>query len=225
MKVLVSYASPSFAAYRDRLVDSARRFGIGQSILYGRSDIRRTAFYESCRTILDRERGDGCWAWKPYIILDALQKTEEGSFVIYSDADSEFIRPLDPLLHQILTRGEIGLFRSGSFLNRRYTKRDTFVFMDCDRPEYWNNFQVWAGFMVVRNSPRSRAFMEEWLQGCQDERIVTDAPNVSGYANFPDFVDHRFDQSVLSLLAVKHRLPVFAEIQLDYIAPDLKWRR
>ena len=38
-----------------------------------------------------------------------------------------------------------------------------------------------------------------------------DIPNVCGVDNFPDFREHRHDQSVLSLLSVKHKLEIFRD--------------
>lgn len=52
-------------------------------------------------------------------------------------------------------------------------------------------------------------FVEEWLRYCRDERILTDIPNESGYPNLTGFVDHRHDQSVLSLLAEKYHINLY----------------
>jgi hypothetical protein len=45
--------------------------------------------------------------------------------------------------------------------------------------------------------------VQEWLAGCEDQRILTDISNACGLPNFPDFVEHRHDQSVLTLCAIK----------------------
>jgi len=56
------------------------------------------------------------------------------------------------------------------------------------------------------------AFFEECLRFAQDPRILTEAPNTCGLANYPDFFEHRFDQSILSLLARKYEIAVVPDI-------------
>ncbi len=44
---------------------------------------------------------------------------------------------------------------------------------------------------------------------CQDRASVTDDPNVCGKNNLPEYVQHRHDQAILSVLAAKHRVETF----------------
>jgi hypothetical protein len=41
----------------------------------------------------------------------------------------------------------------------------------------------------------------EWIMS--DPRILTDLPNTQGKPNYPEFLDHRHDQSVMSLMCIK----------------------
>ncbi|KRF18679.1 hypothetical protein [Paenibacillus sp. Soil787] len=224
LKYLVSYASPEFDPYRNRLNASALVFGIDRVISYRPSDILGTEFYRNNKKILDQPKGAGYWIWKPYVILDAmLTKAEEGAVIVYSDADSEFYNDLHPLFTICEAQGGTLLFKTMSFLNRSWTKRDCFILMGCDTPEYWDAEQIWAGFSIFINNERSRSLIKEWLHYCMNEHIITDSNNCCGLDNFPDFIDHRFDQSVLSLLAVKNRINVFKDLQLQFLRPDRKW--
>jgi len=63
-----------------------------------------------------------------------------------------------------------------------------------------------ASFILIKKTEFSMSFIEEWLTFCQDYRILTDSPNECGLENFQNFFDHRHDQSVLSLLARKHKI-------------------
>jgi hypothetical protein len=221
LNYLVSYASSEFEPYRDRLNASALRYGLDRVVSYRRSDIAESEFYRQNLHILNQDKGAGYWIWKPYILLDAmLTKAEENDIIVYSDADSEFHAPLDPLLSLCKAEGGIVLFSTMSYLNRSWTKRDCFVLMGCDAPEYWNAEQVWAGFAIFINNQRSREFVKDWLYFCANAYIVTDTENRCGLDNFPDFIEHRYDQSVLSLLAVNYGIPVFKDLQLTYVLPD-----
>ena len=52
-------------------------------------------------------------------------------------------------------------------------------------------------------------FLTTWLEYCCDKRILTDIPNTCGKKNLPEFKGHRRDQSVLSLLAQRHSIPLY----------------
>jgi hypothetical protein len=50
-----------------------------------------------------------------------------------------------------------------------------------------------------------------WLTYCKDERIITDIPNTCGYGNYPGFIEHRHDQSILSILVASQKIEVFRD--------------
>ena len=67
-------------------------------------------------------------------------------------------------------------------------------------------------------------FFAEWLRHAQDERNLTDAPNQCGLPNYPGFVEHRHDQSILSLLGRREGVAVVGDISEwgnSYRAPEL----
>ena len=95
--------------------------------------------------------------------------------------------------------------------NSVWTKRDCFVLMKCDSAKYWEGEQAGAFFQVYRKTTDSVSFVREWFDFCQNKRILIDVPNMCGLPNLPGFRDHRHDQSVLSLLAVKHNIELFPD--------------
>lgn len=92
-----------------------------------------------------------------------------------------------------------------------YTKRDALILMDCDRPEFYETPQICATYIICKKSDVSCSFMKEYLNFVQDKRIVTDDPNVLGNKNYDDFIEHRHDQSVFSLLCKKHGIKPFRD--------------
>jgi len=81
--------------------------------------------------------------------------------------------------------------------------------MNCDSPKYWDAEQVMGSFSLYLNNDSNRALVEEWLHHGCNKNILTDILNICGLENLPEFKEHRHDQSILSLLAVKHKLEVF----------------
>lgn len=49
--------------------------------------------------------------------------------------------------------------------------------------------------------------MSEWLEWCSDPRCLIDRVNELSLSNHPDFLDHRHDQSILTLLAYRSGAP------------------
>jgi hypothetical protein len=72
--------------------------------------------------------------------------------------------------------------------------------------EHWKGSNYNAGIFAMKNTFRSQLFVSQWLTYATDIRAITDLPSELG-ENAPEFVDHRHDQSVLSLLTKKWGIP------------------
>ncbi len=207
--LLTNLSNKLYEASRFRLNESALRFGVDEVRSFDFEELRPTAFYAENKEILDQPGGLGYWLWKPYIVLEALRSVPDNSIVVYSDSGIEIMASLDPLLWICEKEAPILLFGNGDQVNSMWTKRDCFILMGCDTEYYWRSPQCDAAFAIFRKCALSLNFVEEWLQYCRDVRILTDLPNTCGKRDLPDFVQHRRDQSVLSLMVQKHRLPLY----------------
>lgn len=214
MKIcLVTFASTNtFRRNQFRLNMSALAFaGFTEVGTWDPARLRREAFYQLHHGILSQRRGAGYWLWKPYIILQELKRVDDGDYVVYSDCGrrkQSFSRPIDTMLELCAgNRGVLpGVYIPQCGANRKWTKRDCFVLMGCDREEYWNSCQMQASFSVWKRNEYSISFAKKWLQYCTDARILTDIPNTSGLPDFADFKGHRHDQSVLTNFAIAEGL-------------------
>ena len=166
-------------------------------------------FAAANRHILEHERGNGYWLWKPYFIVRALESLAPGDWLFYCDAGAHFVAPIDPLVEVCLRDGRDVIVFDLPYPERRWTKRDAFVLLDCDRPEFITSRQRLASFHLWRCSPAAIAFAREWLTAAQDERLLTDLPNQCGLPNHRGFQGHRHDQSLLSLLSKKYGLVAY----------------
>jgi hypothetical protein len=207
--VLVNLSDQLFKDSRLRLNASAERFGIKEIRSWDFQEIKQTSFYRENREILDEPRGMGSWLWKPYIILEAMKGLSDDDIVLYCDSGMEFIAPPDPLFDLSSQEQPVVLFGNGNFTNSLWTKRDCFVLMDCDSELFWYGPHCDASFILMRKSALSMKFTEEWLRFACDKRIISDMPNTTGKKDLREFRDHRHDQSILSLMAQKYRLPLY----------------
>lgn len=208
--VLANLSNKPFEKSRINLNRSAKKYGISHIKSYDfEKDIVGSPFYNSHRTVFTQKRGIGYWLWKPHIILETLKSVDEGDVVIYADCGIEIIDNLQPLINICREQEPILLFANHNFLNAQFTKRDCFVEMGCDDERYWYGLQCDAAFMLFRKTKFTLHFVNRWLRYCENERILTDAANESGKPNLPGFVDHRHDQSVISLLAEKYHINLY----------------
>lgn len=216
MKVyLVSFANINYLKAQKRLNKSATNFGIDKTLSFSFRDLLHTKFYQNNREILDLKRGAGYWLWKPYIILEAMRQADDGDIIFYCDSGVEIIGDILPLVDICKKNEGLMLFQVPFFTeemtNKNWTKRDCFVLMDADTPEFHEAKQVSGTFQLFIKNQKNIQFVTEWLSFCKDPRLITDIPNTCGLRNFPDFFDHRHDQSILSILAQRNNMETFRD--------------
>lgn len=153
---------------------------------------------------------NGFWMWKPSIIEKTLTKAKDGDIIVYCDAKyflkgnlctkiKGFFIKNNPSYVLFLNRHH---FTSHQHLEINYTKGDAFnsigIKMEPD------DLHAWAGFAAFRASEDSLVFVREWLRFCTDESVITDHESI--FPNHPNFIQHRYDQSVFSLLLKKFKI-------------------
>lgn len=138
---LVTYADKKFEEKQNYLNSVALRYGINP-ISYTRSGIESTDFYSANKNLLDLEIGNGYWAWKPYIILDAMNKLNDGDTVFYADCGDMFHPDIVEYVDNLLDENDQCILLVGGGKNGDLTKRDCFHYMDCDDEDYWRSNQL-----------------------------------------------------------------------------------
>ncbi|MCM1500558.1 MAG: hypothetical protein NC124_19010 [Clostridium sp.] len=210
MILAINYADRTFERAQIMNSKSAFKFGADHVICYGPDSISEM-YKQKNIEIWSRKRGGGYWIWKPYIIKDALSKVEDGDYVIYTDSGAAFINKIDFLIRDMNRANTDIMVFSLPKLEKQYTKRDAFILMGCDKPEFTDTPQRCGTYLVLRKSIRTEKFIDEYLKYVQDKRIVTDDENVMGKSNYEGFIEHRHDQSVLSLLSKKYKIDAFRD--------------
>jgi hypothetical protein len=215
-KILISFATnPKWYRSQSVLNQSAKIYGFNGVISYTDQN-REWSFINKYTDITKETRGYGFWQWKTLILLDALHQVREGDIVAYVDSGNQIINNLDYIFN-LCEKQEIILFenRDGNYertthKNKNWTKRDTFVLMKCDEEKYYNAPQVDAAYQFYKKTDKVMSFLNEYNSYCSNENIISDLPNITK-ENLPEFIDHRHDQSILSLMAVKYNIPLLPE--------------
>jgi len=217
--VLVNYADAAFAPYQLISGVTAKRFGFADVRAFGPNDVDADF---ACRhaSTLNMTLGAGCWLWKPYIVARTLASLTDGDILVYADAATHFVNPIDPLI-ALLERNRLDLLILGEgFVESQYTKRDAFVLMGADRARFVQSPQRFASCFVLRKSTWAVGFVNRYLAHAEDDRILTDRANTCGLPDYPGFIAHRHDQSILSLSSKLENVPVVARNVIVEGLPD-----
>jgi len=198
----ISFATSNMYGTQRELIESITNYGI-ESIEYGENSIDSKYTIDYAHILNNFNcRGGGYWLWKPYIILDQMNKSNEGDVIMYTDAGMCAISDPNQLLC-VLDNNWLGLFNMDIPLIK-YTKRECFKILGSDTVDYHNLPFVDASVILVKVCKQSRDFMLEYQHHCENDQCLTDIP-MDRNIQYPEYMgDHRHDQSILSILSLKY---------------------
>lgn len=83
-KIFVAYADERYKESLNRIKRQAKRtHRFDRILLYTPKDLPE---YIKASPLFAFSRGGGYWVWKPYVVMDALSKCQEGDIVCYADS-------------------------------------------------------------------------------------------------------------------------------------------
>lgn len=237
-RILLNYADGAFLQAQQLNSRTGLEVGGFDAVAsLGRAHIDR-GFAHRNRHILEQPRGAGYWLWKPFLIWFMLHKhLNDGDILFYSDSGAHFVHSIDPVVDICRRRRDLPILLftlNDELINKAWTKRDCFHYLGLDTPEYTDVPQILASFLVIERTPATIAFIADWVRHAQDARLITDQPNQCGLPNYPEFRDHRHDQSILSLLGRKAGVATVPDIsqwgddrrpaEIPRILESTRWR-
>jgi len=187
------------------------KFGAHRHIAYGVGSAPVVHARSENAWLSSDPRGYGLWIWKPYIVLDAINQCDREDYVIYLDAGIAPVDDMRPWFDQ-LQRRAINFFAPVPPRPLRlWTKRDCFVYMKADAPEFHNAPVLSAGIQVYRNAPESREFLAELKSLMRNPLLLADPQHSGDTPEESSFIAHRHDQSILTLIAALRGCTVYRE--------------
>ena len=210
------YSNEKYEKPRKALIELAKKSKIFSGIFeYDREWLEKTVFYKDNIEILGdtKGKGDGWCLWKPYVILESLNKIKEGDVIFYMDSTDTFSPNIGNFLDDYFNNNNLLLSLLGLSPNKHYTKRDTFFYMGCDSRRYWDSLQLEAGIIGVKKNKKNMQIISEYLGFCRNPNIINNSNNVCGLENLQGYIDHRYDQSVLTNIKTKYNINPSREIR------------
>lgn len=208
--VLCSFGDSRYKKSKYRLQEQAEDFECFDSIyLYDESDLSESFKHDFQDHLRAGIRGFGYWVWKPRIILDTLSKMENGDVLLYVDMgchlNSKGFKKLNSYWE------EVKYNKSGFLVTQLEAHRKECFWTKGDVLDYFHirgskdafSAQYQAGVIFIRKESQTIRFVQKWLDVYyKDFHLVDDSPSIS--SNEEGFIEHRHDQSILSILLKKH---------------------
>lgn len=168
-----------------------------------------TAFFEKNKAILNCSRGGGYWLWKPYIINETLKKINNDDILFYMDSNYYFIEDFTNLYSEYMKNNDLLVWKNkpneAVFYMKNYCKIDVInKYNMFDKVFNENAEDCWAGSLVIKKNVNTTRYIQEWLDMCCIYENISDSPNNSDNSSL--FIDHRHDQSLLSIILYKYNI-------------------
>jgi len=213
---LCSFASPDLFISKRRFLKQAKSMNFYKSIkVYSFDDLLENTKKKINEYLLLKERrGYGFWIWKPEIILDALINIPDGSILQYSDLGCHInAAGLQRLkeYQNICTQKNMITFQYyepknkkkdliyPDYLEYKYTKSDLMNFFNLnDKSIHMNSPQIISGSLFIKKNKENIEFIKNWLKIFDNMSLIDNSSSVM--KNHVEFIEHRHDQSALSLL-------------------------
>ena len=212
-KHLFTFSNWKYYKSADELVKSAAPF-VDIIHSYHENDIDIN-FYEQNIQLFNKNRGFGFWVWKSYFINKLLSNANTDDIFLYVDAGNTIIDDIS-VIYELVEKNERGLIlfdnTDGSstgenWKNINWTKSDCFNLLNLNTAEYLYGNQINASYIAFRKTDFTIKFFDIFAKATSHYNIVSDEPNVTNNFN-TQFIDHRHDQSVLSLLSIKYNIQI-----------------
>lgn len=217
--MLLTCSNRAYASRRSQLVRAAKACGnatFSRIVQHDENTIALLPGYGTIAPLLtdaSNSRGWGFWAWKPIVVLAALEGLADDEALLYLDAGLDlkcergrereygrFLQRIAPWTGRDVTAVPQP---SSDSVERLWTKADTLAhFGVLNNSAVFNSQQYFGGYFFLRKTPASVALVQRWLDTFRTPQLVNDAPSV--LPNFHRFRGHRHDQSVWSVLRKLH---------------------
>lgn len=189
---------------------SARYFAETDKIIsYTPEDIDEK-FKNEHNHLLSNPRGGGLWLWKPYFIYKSLALLQEGDHLVYTDSGIFYCKKITPLIQLLEASGQDIMLFDLPLLEVQWTRKSVFEAVDTkiEGVEYSN--QRNGAVIIVKKTGQSVNFIESWLNLCTQPNLL-EQPIQPFENEHILFVEHREDQSILSLLSKKWGIKSFSD--------------
>lgn len=149
------------------------------------------------------------WIAKTYFIKKKLFEIDEDDILFYIDSDfkgleSNGTEKIFSMCENSMN-GIVG-FHSNFWLEKFFTKKKLFEKLGLFEDKYMNTNQAYGGICLLKKTNFAIKIVDEWFELCQDEELFN---NDTTNNEHTEFITHKNDQSMFSLLLKKYNVKTF----------------
>lgn len=241
-KIFVTFASSNLRRSLERIKKEAVDIGVYDKIIVCNESSLENLFLEKYKQYLKvGVRGFGYWCWKPQLLIQVLGQANDGDIIQYTDAGCHLnkngIKRLNDyfdiaasatngiLAFQAGIPGSELIFDARPFpmyLDREWIKGDLLDYFNVRyREDIIDSPTIGAGVIFIRKCPEAIQIIREWLSVIEyDFDLISDSPSKS--INHPDFIEHRYDQAIFSILCKINNVKCLSSCEYWYPSCDSK---
>jgi hypothetical protein len=204
----------------ERLAESGKKFGL-IPIIYDNDFIKNLSYYKDHLKVL--ERTSFGFAYKAICIYETMKIMSTGDILIWSDSNHVVDKDPQPFIDIALEEGIFCRDHIWTYYPQiEWTRKDTFVNMNCDEEKYWRHPQLQDSIIVFMKCKKIEQFVEEWKDFSLDYDVMF-GNNV--YPNAPTLKEHRHNQSIFTNLVCKYEFPFMNRtnnVWGEFIIPEIE---
>ena len=219
---LCSFASPDLYPSVKRFLHQSKNMGVYNSIkVFGYNDLSKKKKNQINKFLIHKKRLFGYACWKPEIILSYLKKIPKNSILQYSDIgchlNKKGIKKLIDYKRLTIKKNILAFqyfkpkFKTKRHLKyqvyyeNQFTKNDLFEYLNISKKSKIRfTEQFMSGSIFFKNNQYTIRFLKRWMDICNISHLIDDTPSKTN--NDHDFIEHRHDQSVFSLLCKLNKI-------------------
>lgn len=209
MNVLINYADEKYASAQHWNSWTAKHIAKVDKVFSFHPENIDTSFFNAHREILSQKRGNGLWLWKPYFVNQVIHTLNDGDTIFYCDSGAIFIRNLNVVYDSLNDKHPLFVCDI-PLIESCWTKPLCFTEMDCNSDSIKFSSQIIGTYFAIYVNNFTRKFVAEWLSFCcrYDLLLPEGLPKKMILEKYygTDFISHREDQSIFSLMCKKYSI-------------------
>lgn len=228
---LSTFGNRNFHGSLKRIANEAEQFGFYKEHIFAYDECDLEQQFIEHNPCFKYARGFGYWIWKPYFILKSLKKMKEGDILVYLDCGCtinsrgkerfmEYIKHMNAnRLFLFETRYASKNIKQDRYYERQWNKMDLVNYLNGH--EHLDTVQRAGGCVILEKNDYTVRLIQEWLRICEmdSNHFIDDSASVS--PNDETFIEHRHDQSILSLLTKREGIVAFPDEFILYQNPQV----
>lgn len=199
---IISFADrhPQRISNMKRFSDRVKQYSLIDEVkVFDMSDIPEKVYVDNL-SVFNSQKHFNMLA-KVYFVYKTLNDSQDDDIILWIDSDIVDIRE-DGIenLFNLCNNSEKGIvgFHNDFWLEKLFCKKDLYDYLNINNSKYWDTNQAYSGFFLVKKSDFSLNFFKQWWDISSITRLFDDSPSQS--KNLNEFITHKYDQSILSLL-------------------------